>query len=73
MAKSVKRRGARQAAKRPLVVPQAIDEDPVEQEPALLRRGERESVEGPLEDFPDDEQDARLLEREAENIQRDDR
>jgi hypothetical protein len=72
MGKAAKRRGARQAAKRRLVAPQAIGENPVEQGPELLRRGERESVEGPLEDFPDDEH-AWLLEREAEDIQRGDR
>lgn len=71
MAKPVKRRRARQAAKRRPRAPQAIGETPVEQGAALLRPGERESVEDPLEDFPDDEQDAWLLEREAEDIQRD--
>lgn len=73
MAKPAKRRRARQAAKRRPGALQAIGENAVEQGPALLRRGERESVEDPLEDFPDDAQDAWLLEREAEDIQRDGR
>jgi len=72
MAKRAKRRRAREAAKlRPRAVPAAGGE-PVEQGPSLLGRAARESVENPLEDLRGDEaaQDAWLLEREAEDIQR---
>lgn len=73
MAKPAKRRRARPAGKPRAGAPDAIGENPAEQGPALLRPGERESIEGPLEDFPEDEsaQDAWLLEREAEDVQRD--
>jgi hypothetical protein len=73
MAKPAKRRRARQAAKlRPGPLP-SIGENPIEQGPALLRPGERESVEDPLDDSSDDDaaQDAWLLERVAEDMQRD--
>jgi diguanylate cyclase (GGDEF)-like protein/PAS domain S-box-containing protein len=56
------------------VAAQTIVENPVEQGPALLRTGERESVEEPLNSFAGDEaaQDAWVLDREAEDMQRDD-
>ena len=73
MAKPVKRRRPKQSGKRRAGALPASSDNPVEQGAALLRPGERESVEDPLEDFPDDEQDAWLLEREAEDVQRDDR
>jgi hypothetical protein len=74
MAKPAKRRRARQAVKLRPGAPHPIGENPVIQGPALLRRGERESVEDPLDDFSDDEaaQDRWLLEREGEDMQRDD-
>jgi hypothetical protein len=73
MAKPAKRRRARQTAKLHSHALQAAGSDLVEQDPAPLRRAERISVEGPLGDIPDDglAQDAWLLEREAEDIQRD--
>jgi hypothetical protein len=73
MAKRAKRRRARQAARLHPGAPQANGDEAVEQGPALLRRAERASVENPLEDFPGEEaaQDAWLLEREAEDVQRD--
>lgn len=74
MAKRAKRRRARQANKLRPGAPLAFGDNPVAQGPALLQPGERESVEDPLEDFPDDaaSQDAWLLEREGEDIQRGD-
>jgi len=72
MAKPAKRRRSKRAGKRRAGALPASGGNPVEQGAALLRPGERESVEDPLEDFPDDEQDAWLLERGAEDIQRDD-
>jgi len=72
MAKPAKRRRPKQAGKRRAGALPASGGDSVAQGAALLRPGGRESVEDPLEDFPDDEQDAWLLEREAEDIQRDD-
>ena len=74
MAKPAKRRRVGQAAKLRPGAPRAIGDNAVEQGPALLRRVERESVEDPLDDFSDDEvaQDRWLLERQAEDIQRDD-
>ncbi|OFZ87840.1 MAG: hypothetical protein A2W21_14110 [Betaproteobacteria bacterium RBG_16_66_20] len=73
MAKPAKRRRVRQAVKPRAGAPDASGENPPEQGRALLRPGERESVEDPLEDFAEDEsaQDAWLLEREAEDMQRD--
>jgi hypothetical protein len=73
MAKRAKRRRARQMNKLRPGALHAFGENPVAQGPALLRPGERESVEDPLEDFPDDgSRDAWLLEREGEDIQRGD-
>jgi len=72
MAKPAKRRRGKRAGKARAGALPAGGDNPVAQGAALLRPGERESVEDPLEDFPDDEQDAWLLEREAEDIQRDD-
>ena len=73
MAKPVKRRRPKQSGKRRAGALPASSDNPVEQGAALLRPGERESVEDPLEDFAEDEsaQDAWLLEREAEDMQRD--
>jgi len=53
--------------------PREIGENRVEQGSALLRPGGRESVEDPLDNFAGDEtaQDAWLLDREAEDVQRD--
>ena len=73
MAKSAKRRRPRKAGKLRAGALPAGGDNPVAQGAALLRPGGRESVEDPLEDFPDGGQDAWLLEREAEDIQRDDR
>ena len=72
MAKPAKRRRPRHPTKLRAGALPAGGEAPVEQGAALLKPGERESVEDPLEDFPDDEraQDAWLLEREGEDIQR---
>jgi hypothetical protein len=50
----------------------AIRESLIDEAPALQPREVRESVEGPVEDDPAAE-DAWLLEREAEDIQRGDR
>ena len=74
MAKPVKRRRPKQSGKRRAGALPASSDNPVEQGAALLRPGERESVEDPLDDFSDDEvaQDRWLLERQAEDIQRDD-
>ena len=74
MAKPVKRRRPKQSGKRRAGALPASSDNPVEQGAALLRRVERESVEDPLDDFSDDEvaQDRWLLERQAEDIQRDD-
>ena len=72
MAKPAKRRRPKQTGKQRAGALPAGGDNPVVQGAALLRPGERESVEDPLEDFPDDEQDAWLLDREAEDIQRDD-
>jgi hypothetical protein len=73
MAKATKRRRARQGAKSSSGAAHTAGDIPIEQGATLLRRGERESIEDPLEDFADDEctRDAWLLERQAEDIQRD--
>lgn len=73
MAKRAKRRRLGQAAKSHPGAPPVTGYNPAEQGPALLKRVERESVEDPLGDFPDDQsaQDAWLLDREGEDMQRD--
>ncbi len=79
MPKTAKRPTARKTAKpRTRTLPAgAFTPDaggPPDEEPGSPRAAKRESVEDPLEDFFDEEpgQDAWLIEREADDIQRDD-
>ncbi len=72
MAKPARRRRARQATKPRPGAPYSGADSPVSQGPALLKRGEREPIDDPLDGFADDEsaQDRWLLDRPGEDMQR---
>jgi len=71
-AKSVKARGKRKlrrVSRRATAAPAA---DRAQQGRQLPPRGERDSVEDPLEDWQEDDADRWVLDRDAEDLQRDD-